>query len=983
MGKAAAGACLLAGAAGIVASLAGASSRISMGGSLEERVVYNRDIQPILSKHCWPCHGPDAAILEKTGNMRLDSFKGATEDRGGYAAIVPGHPEKSKLIERVNAKEPMQMPPSGAPVPPLSAAQKQILEQWILEGAKFESHWAFVPPTMPPLPEVRKKGWVRNPIDNFVLARMEANGLSPAPEADRGTLIRRVSLALTGLPPTTQEVIDFENDKAPNAYERLVDRYLASPRYGENQARYWLDAVRYADTHGLHIDNERAIFPYRDWVVRAYNEDLPFDDFVKWQLGGDLYPEPTRDQMIASGYVRLNPTTAEGGVIEAEFLAKNTFDRTDTTATIFMGLTMGCAKCHDHKYDPISTRDYYSMYAFFNSTQDPVLDGNLKLHQPVMKAPSDAQEKELKRLRAAMDRIVSAVDLEAARKWLLANTLEPPMLGKWELSAGHEAKTFDEAFDQDFGPEPGGAETGVKWVPLNYAENSLRAGVVQKEIGAGYVRTTIQSKTGGEYVLRLGSDDGIKVWLNGTLVHANKVARPLAANQDTVKITLRPGANAVLVKIVNGGGNEGFSFGITDERGRRLSAAQKTLHDPAAKAEAKKSATETYLELGPEDELAKAYRKDLAAFRKLDEEIPYTYIAREMKKPRPTYVLKRGNYETPGERVDRNVPKVFGAWKEGRPKNRLGLAQWIVDPSNPLTARVQVNRVWQQHFGTGVVKSSEDFGVRGEWPSHPKLLDYLALTFIQNGWSLKKLHRLILTSAAYRQASATTPEKLEKDPENRLLAHGPRFRLDAEVVRDQALYLSGLLVEHPGGRGDKPYQPPGLWEAIAYPISDTARYVQDKGDALYRRSLYLFWKRTSPPPTMMIFDAPMRDACVVRRSRTNTPTQALTTLNETGFFEAARKMAERVLQTKPTDALRIDYAFRLATGRSPDAREAKVLLDLLTSRLAHYRSDPEAAKKLLTIGDAKPDASLDVSEVAAWALVCNAILNLDEVLTLH
>ncbi len=946
-------------------------------------IVYNRDVQPILSKHCWPCHGPDAAILEKTGNMRLDSFKGATEDRGGYQAIAPGHPEKSKLMERVNAAAPMQMPPPGAPVPPLTPEQKAILKKWIEEGAEFKGHWAFEAPKLPPPPPVKDVNWPKGPIDRFVLSLLESKGLKPEPEADRATLIRRLSLTLTGLPPTPAEVDAFVKDKAPNAYEKVVDRLLASPRYGEHQARYWLDAVRYADTHGLHIDNERAVFPYRDWIVRAYNQDLPFDQFTKWQLGGDLMANPTRDQMIATGYVRMNPTTAEGGVIEAEFLAKNTFDRVDTTATTFLGLSLGCAKCHDHKYDPLSTKDYYSMYAFFNSTQDPVLDGNLKLHQPVMKAPTDEQEKESARLRAAMDREIQAVVLDDARKWLLANTLEPPAIGKWELSAGHEAKTFDEAFDRDFGPEPNGVEAAVKWVPFNYAENTIREGIAQKDIGAGYLKTTITSKEGGEYQIRLGSDDGIKVWVNGALVHSNKVLRPLAANQDTIKVTFKPGANDVLVKIVNAGGGEGIYFGLTDERGRRLNGAKKTLADEKAKPDATKTAVEAFLELGPESESAKRFRKDLADFRRLDEAIPFTYIAREMKNPRPAYVLKRGHYETPGERVDRNVPKLFGAWAEGRPKNRLGLAQWLVDRRNPLTARVFVNRVWQQHFGDGIVRSPEDFGVRGEWPTNPELLDFLAVTFMDQGWSLKKLHKSILMSAAFRQASTGSAAKRLKDPDNRFLSRGPRFRLDAEVVRDQALYLAGLLVEKPGGRGDKPYQPSGLWEAIAYPISDTARYVQDKGDALYRRSLYLFWKRTSPPPTMMIFDAPMRESCVVKRSRTNTPTQALVTLNEIGFVEAARKMAERVYRAKPSDAARLDFAFRAACGRSPSANESAILMNLLKTRRAGYETNPDAAKKLLSVGETKRDESLPAPEVAAWTLVCNALLNLDEVLTLH
>ena len=949
-----------------------------------DKVDFNRDVRPILSKSCWPCHGIDPEILKSTGNMRLTSFEGAVEDRGGGRhALVPGSPEKSLIIARVTAEESIRMPPTTSGIAPLTPAQVNILKKWIQQGGAYSGHWAFEPPKMPAMPKVSNEKWVRNPVDRFVLERLDKAGLKPEKEADRTTLIRRLSLALTGLPPTPQEVRAFLADKSTNAYDRLLDRLLASPRYGENQARYWLDAVRYADTHGLHIDNERAVFPYRDWIVRAFNEDLPFDKFTLWQIGGDLYPKPTLDQMIATGYVRMNPTTAEGGVIEAEFLANNTFDRVDTTATVFMGLTMGCAKCHDHKYDPISIKDYYSMYAFFNSTQDPVLDGNLKLHQPVMKAPTEQQSEQLSRLKKELENAEQSVNAQTALAWLKVNASEAPVLGNWEISAGHEAKSFDAAYDNDFGPEPNGNETSVKWSPFELKQDTPKEAIVGKDVGAAYVKTTITSRNGGQFGLRLGSDDGIKVWVNGELIHANKVLRPLAANQDAVTIKLKPGANEVLIKVVNAGGGDGIYFGLGDAKSRRLGAALTILESKDSKPEHRKESVATFLELGPETEAAKSYRKTLAEYRKLDEAIPFTYIAKEMTKLRPTFVLKRGNYETPGEPVDRNIPKVFGNWTAGRPKNRLGLAQWLVDKRNPLTARVIVNRIWQQHFGNGLVPSSEDFGSRGEWPSHPALLDFLAVKFVEDRWSIKKLHKLILTSAAYRQVSSASVAKRNKDPENRLISRGPRFRLDAEVVRDQALYAGGILVEKPGGRGDKVYQPAGLWEAIAYPISDTARYVQDKGDALYRRSLYLFWKRTSPPPTMMIFDAPMRESCVVQRSRTNTPTQALVTLNETGFVESARNMAERVMKAKPATALRIDFAFRLAVGRSPSQVESKIVTTLFEQRLAVYRSDKDAAKKLLTVGDSKRDESLDPAEHAAWTLVCNAILNLDEVLTLH
>lgn len=945
-------------------------------------VVFNRDILPILSQHCWPCHGNEPEALAKTGNMRLNTFAGATADRGGYRAVEPGHPEKSRLIQRINEKEEaMRMPPPGAPVKPLSDAEKKLLYAWIKEGGEFTQHWAYVPPKMPALPTVSDPKWNRNPVDRLVSARLAESGLKPEPGADAATLVRRATLALTGLPPTPKEVAAYLADKRPDAYERLLDRLLASPRYGENMARYWLDAVRYADTHGLHIDNERAVFPYRDWVVRAYNEDLPFDRFTTWQLAGDLLPNPTTEQKTATGYIRMNPTTNEGGVIEAEFLAKNTFDRVDTTATIFMGATFGCTKCHDHKYDPYTQRDYYSMYAYFNSTADPVLDGNLKLHQPVMKAPTPDEDRTLKGWEKQLRSMEDAVGADAARLWASENAPELPAVGKWEVSEVFPAKDFDAAFATDFGPEkPEGKAT---WKPIELALDALKPTIIGKDNAAVYLRTTLTVRSQVKTGLRLGSDDGIRVWLNGKLVHDNKVLRPPAPDQDAVAIELQPGANALLIKIVNAGGGDAAFVGLGDAASKRLGR----LHDLAGKASLadaeRRELSAGFLELGPETPASKAYRGLLSNYKKLLDTVPYTYIAQEMEKPRETFILKRGAYDLPGDPVSRAIPKVFGTLPPSYPKNRLGLAKWFTDPKNPLTARVTVNRLWQQFFGTGIVKSSEDFGSRGEWPSNPELLDYLALRFVKDGWSTKKLVKLVLSSQAFRQASTASAAKRGKDPDNQLVSRGPRFRLDAEVIRDTALYVSGLLVEREGGRADKPYQPPGIWEIIAYPISDTARYVQDHGDALYRRSLYMFWKRTSPPPTMLLFDAPMREACTVRRSRTNTPTQALATLNETGFFEAARAMAARVMESAKSDEARLRLAFECATSRAPTSKEKALLLKYLNDERRTYRANPQAAMDALSIGESLRDTSLPLTEHAAWLLVCNLILNLDETMTQH
>jgi hypothetical protein len=945
-------------------------------------VEFNRDVRPLLAQHCWPCHGQDKEALAKTGGLRLDTFAGATADRGGIHAIVPGSPSKSAMIDRITAADKaMQMPPADSGIKALTPAEAETIKTWIAEGAEYRAHWAFLPPKMPALPAVRDSKWVKNEIDRFVLGHLEESGLSPEREADKRTLIRRVSLTLTGLPPTPEEVNRFLADRDPMAYDRLVDRLLASPRYGENQARYWLDAVRYADTHGLHIDNERSIFPYRDWVVRAYNEDLPYDKFATWQIAGDLLPNPTLDERIATGYVRLNPTTAEGGAIEAEFLAKNTFDRVDTTSTVFLGVTLQCARCHDHKYDPFSQKDYYSMYAYFDSTTDTPLDGNQRYHPPVMKAPLPEQARQLERLRQEIVEATEKASLADAKSWALQATSPVPMVSAWQISGPYPEKSFDAAYDVAFAPEK--ADTKATWRPIDFKLDTLTPNLIGKENAAIYLRAKVTAERAENIELRLGTDDAVRVWLNHKSVFDNKASRGLTANSDTVKVSLEAGENDLLIKVVNGAGEDGAFVGIGGADAKRIGRAQEFAKRDNLDAKESAELLQTYLTLGPSNPDAERYRKAEAAYKAQDDAIPMTYVAEEMPKPRPTFLLRRGEYSLPGPEVQRAIPAVFGSIPAGVVNNRLGLAKWIVSPNNPLTARVIVNRIWQQHFGTGLVKSSEDFGSRGDWPSNPELLDYLACRFVKDGWSVKKLTRLIVTSAAYRQSAAVSLAKRAKDPENTLISRGPRFRLDAEVIRDSALYAAGLLKEKPGGHADKPYQPPGLWEIIAYPISDTAKYMQDHGDALYRRSLYMFWKRTSPPPTMLLFDAPMRESCVVRRSRTNTPTQALATLNETGFFEDARAMAQRVLHAKPTDAARLDYAFRLATGRPPTANEIQVIQGFLADARARYKADPADAAKSLSIGESPRDKTLPLAEHAAWTLVCNLILNLDETLTQH
>lgn len=942
-------------------------------------ISFNRDVRPILSESCFKCHGFDKK--EAKGNLRLNEEKDATRDRGGYRAITPYDAAKSMIMARVTTPvEEMKMPPPHSGMKPLTAAQIETLKLWIQQGAKYEPHWSFLAPKKPAFPPVKNKNWAKTGVDVFVLSRLEAVGMAPEAEADRATLLRRASLALTGLQPSPQDLERFLASKDPKAYEKEVDRLLDSPRYSEHQARGWLDAVRYGDTHGLHLDNERSIYPYRDWVVRAFNEDLPFDQFTVWQLAGDLLPKPTIEQKIATGYVRMNPTTAEGGAIEEEFLAKNTFDRVDTFSTVFLGMTVACSRCHDHKYDPISQKDYYSLFAYFNSTADAPLDGNLFTPAPVIRARSKSQQAIAERYEAAMANAKTSLPIDQVVAWAETKKSYMPVVGAWEVSGPYGAANFDLVHGTDFGPEPGGAEDTAKWRPIDIKKGQFIV-IAGKENSAGYARTTLTSDGKREVDLRFGSDDGIRVWLNGKLVHDNKVLRGVTQPVDVVRVTLEAGANQLLVKISNSGGGDGLVYdlgdAVSEAAGRLLAQRAK---DPA---NADSQLRDLFLANGPETTATTAFRRAKADLEKLDSTVPFTLVAEELPKPRQAYVLRRGEYNLATDKVERRVPTVLGSIPKGAPNNRLGLAKWLARPDHPLFARVAVNRMWQAFFGHGIVKTAEDFGAQGEWPSNPELLDYLAVRFAELGWSQKAMHRMIVTSAAFRQRSVVTAAKREKDPENRLVSRGPRFRLEAEVLRDSALHASGLLNETMGGRGFKPYQPEGLWEALGFLESNTARYVPDLDDSIYRRSLYLFWKRTSPHPIMLTFDAPMRESCVVRRGRTNTPLQALITLNETAFVESARVLAERVMLEAKSDADRLKLAYELTLARAPKQAERQVLTQSLSRYRARYKKDPAAARELVTVGLAARNTSLDLTDHASWTMICSTLMNTDEFMSLQ
>jgi hypothetical protein len=739
-------------------------------------VGFNRDIRPILTRHCFKCHGLD---VKKAGLDLQDRAAALKELKSVNTAIVPGKSADSELIARVSAEyDEERMPPRGAG-PRVTRAEVAKLRAWIDQGARYETHWAYVKPVRPALPAVKNRAWVRNAIDYFILARLEKEGLALSPEAGRETLIRRLSLDLTGLPPTVADVEAFLADRSPGAYEKVVDRLLASPHYGEHQARPWLDQARYADTNGYENDARRTIWPYRDWVIAAFNRDMPFDRFTIEQIAGDLLPNATLDQQIATGFHRNTMVNTEGSTDDEEFRVAAVVDRVNTTMEVWMGTTFGCCQCHSHKYDPFTQKEYYRLLAFFNSTAD-----RGRSNDPTVALPDEALKAKQARLTAEIARL-----------------------------KGQPAK-----------------------------------------------------------------------------------AKELAA-----------------------------------------------------------------------------LRKQLAALRPVT-----TLVMKELPKPRPTHVHIRGNHRNPGEKVSPGVPAKLHPLAGGQPANRLALARWLVDPDNPLVGRVTMNRIWARYFGRGFVETSEDFGAQGDPPSHPELLDWLATELVRQGWSLKAVHRLIVTSATYRQSSRVTLELYRRDPYNRLLARGPRFRLAAEMVRDNALAVSGLLCRKVGGPSVFPYQPDGIW---FNPYSGD-RWVMSTGGDQYRRGLYTFWRRTAPFAAFMAFDAPSREVCTERRARTNTPLQALATLNDRAFVDPAAALSRRMMaEGKGADRDRAVYGFRLAVARRPGTRELGLLLRLYEDNLARYRKDPAAARALATSGLGPPPRGMDVARLAAWTVVANVLLNLDETIT--
>ncbi|MCC6862965.1 MAG: DUF1553 domain-containing protein [Bryobacterales bacterium] len=991
---------------------------------LPASVEFNRDIRPILSDKCFVCHGPDAAARKVP--FRLDGEAAAKADLGGRFAIVPGDPARSQLILRITADKPaLRMPPvyTGAGLEP---REIDLLRRWVAEGARWEAHWSFLPPKQAPLPEVKQRDWPRNAVDYFVLARLEHEGLKPSAEAPRAALIRRASLDVTGLPPTPEEVDAFLRDTAPGSYERLLDRLFASPRYGERMAARWLDAARYADTNGYQTDAERSMWRWRDWVIDAFNRNMPFDRFAIEQIAGDLLPHATLEQKIATGFNRNHRGNSEGGIVPEEYLAEYAMDRVETASTVFLGLTLGCARCHNHKYDPFTQKEYYQLFAYFNNI--PELGRYLKYGNtpPYIQAPTAGQQARIRRLEeelaAAEGRFAAmrpAVEeqqrmwernLPSAVDWAPGHKLSVHL--PLDRTARFDGRRIVEAGDQGgFGFYS--KFTVAAWIRADGANGAIVTRAEDKPDGEGWglyledgklqvnlvkrrlddairVETRERVEPGRWRFVSMSYDGsrvatGVRIWIDGRPCELDVLVD--AINQDfRVREPLR----------IGGGGGPGPRFRgfIGDVRiySRVLSeeeigvlALARPLGEIAALPAARRSAAEAaklrtaFLESFAPEEARSAWRAVRDAREARDryvETVPTVMVMEELPEPRDTFVLIRGAYDRPGEKVARGVPKALPPLPPGAPDNRLGLARWLAGKDNPLTARVAVNRFWQMFFGAGLVKTVEDFGSQGEAPSHPELLDWLAAEFMRTGWDIKGIQKTILLSAAYRQSSVVTAEMAARDPENRLLARGPRLRLPAEILRDQALLASGLLVEKLGGPSVRPYQPAGLWSELG-----GSDYVPDKGEGLYRRSLYTFWKRTAPPPFMAAFDSALRESCTVRESRTNTPLQALTLMNDVTFVEAARALAARAIRESEAGAARrLERAFRLVLGRRPAAGELDRLGRALAFYRDHFHSRRADAEKLISLGETPRPTEIEATELAAYTAVASLILNLDETL---
>ena len=1027
------------------------------------KVDFNRDVRPILANHCWNCHGQDES--SRKAKLRLDLRPAAlAKTKNNDHAIVPNNPAASALITRIEANDISQMPPRSFNKP-LTANQIKILKQWITEGAPYAEHWAFVPPRKSTsLPKVKLSTWPRNEIDYFILQKLEAAEIKPSLETDRNIWLRRVTLDLTGLPPTLEETKSFLADKAEGAYERVADRLLNSKGHAERMAMHWLDAARYADTNGYNNDEMRTLWPWRDWVIEAFNKNMPYDQFLTAQIAGDLIPNATLSQKVATGFNRNHVLTTEGGIIEEEYRVEYVADRVHTSATVFLGLSMQCARCHDHKYDPITQKDYYRFAAYFNNSPDKLVSYSQgRMAEPLLKVPTQAQLAEKSKLEARNEELTSFLKkrsmqidaditnwetslskeqietagpvgvvahfpLDDAKGPGIANTISMQNPGVIKGNFISVPGRIGKALQFDGNTHISANETGVfesdqtcsfsAWVyPTSNQASTVLSKIDDANAYRGYDVILENGKVASHFInhwpdralkvvtkktLSLNTwhhiavtydgsrkASGVKIYADGQLQELeittnNKLEGSLKTDKP-FHIGMRQSSIAFTGKIDD---VRLFSTALSPKDVERLSKGEtiQGLKEILVVAPANRSAIQSeqlksyYLD--HVDSQAKQIKAELSEIPKklaeLEKAMPVTMVMGELSPRRPTHILKRGQYDQHGEVVDPGVPGIFAALPTTVP-NRLELARWLTNPNHPLTSRVAVNRLWEMLFGTGLVETSEDFGIQGALPSHPELLDWLALELIKKNWNVREILKQIVLSSTYRQSSNTNKRVLEKDPRNKLLSHAPRSRLPAETVRDNALAISGLLVEQIGGPSVKPYQPDGLWEDVS--VERREKYKADLGDGLYRRSMYTFWKRTCPPPGMAAFDAPDRETCVIRRARTNTPLQALVLLNDPTYIEAGRKFAEQILLKANENQARFELAFQMALCRSPKTEEVEVLLKILQTAEKRFSSDPVAANNLTSIGYSKRNEKLNSSTLAAWTTITCMILNLDETIS--
>jgi hypothetical protein len=1018
----------------------------------KKTIEYNRDVRPILSK-CFTCHGHDAK--EVKAGLRLDERADAIMDLGGGArAIVPYSPEKSELIDRIYAHDAGIMPPKSSNKI-LSDDEKQTLKQWIKEGAEYKPHWAFVAPVRPPVPAVREVAWPKTIIDHFILSRLEEKGLKPSPVADKQSLIRRVSLDLTGLPPTPSEVKAFVNDPSPNAYEKVVDRLLASQRYGERMAMDWMDYSRYADSNGFQADWERYQWRWRDWVINAFNSNMPYDQFTIEQLAGDLLPHATTDQIVATGFNRNHRINTEGGVVPEEWRIETVIDRVETTSQVWLGLTAGCARCHDHKYDPIKQSDFYSLFAYFNNVPETGTGVEQPVnHPPFIKAPTTEQASRLASLTSKLSGLEKMEATQEASNEALAQSWQPSVKAPATLGEGIVGRyrlanpltvvagTAPTPTAQGSGPYASGRSSGSfsvsdkSFIDLGDVASfektdSFSYGAwINPAMGGGSVMSRMDNMhdyRGWDLFLQEGHpaahlihkwpEDALKVvsksqiplnqWSHvvvtydgsakpsGVRIYVNGQPTVTTVENNTLSGSLKNEVHARLGRRVDGDIFTGqiddpaiYARALNSEEAAGLSQANPGAAIAAIPVEKRTPAQRTELTrlyLVDHDSNFKAMEAEKEATEKLkgdlDGQVTTVMVMEEMPKPRQAYILLRGQYDHPGAKVSARLPLFLQIKGKTFPNNRLGLAEWITDPQNPLTARVTVNRLWERLFGTGLVATSEDFGTRAEYPSHPELLDWLATELVRLKWQLKPMLKEMVMSATYRQSSNVPPGLEKLDPANRLLARGPRFRLPAEVIRDQAMYFGGLLTEKIGGPSVRPYQPDGIWDETSV-YGNLHNYKHAMGPDLHRRSLYTIWKRTSAPPNMTLFDVPTREICRVQRARTDTPLQALDLLNDVTYLEASRALAQRMLtHGGASDGERLAFGFRTVLGRNPNSQEAEILEKGLARKLARYRNDLGAATKLISQGDLMNDPSLDKAQLASYTVVASTMLNLDETVT--